>query len=191
MEPVTKQRIVGGLVLVALALIIIPLVIDFSQETTESSLEITVPAAPDEMKMTVMPLQEWSQKMDPAVDPQAEVVTPTMTPRPKPSAPVAAPVPAATAEQVSGVQSPAASSTEQWMVQAGSFTTEEKAKAFNDRLKGMGYPVFYVKGNDGGGESVFRVRVGPVPDRAGADGLLQRLKRDAKVDGLVMRYSSR
>ena len=76
------------------------------------------------------------------------------------------------------------------MVQAGSFTTEEKAKVFSDRLKGMGYPVFYLKGSDGAGESVFRVRVGPVPDRAGADGLLQRLKRDAKVDGLVMRYSS-
>lgn len=199
MEPVTKQRIVGGLVLAALALIIIPLVIDFSQKTTEKALEVTVPEAPDEMKMTVLPLDEWSQKIDPAVDPQAEVVTPTLTPRPKrPEAAVAMPVPTITQDKPAATavmpaekaieKQPATTSAEQWMVQAGSFTAEDKAKAFTDRLKGMGYPAFYQKGSDGTGATVFRVRVGPVADRAGADSLLQRLKRDAKVDGLVMHY---
>lgn len=198
MEPVTKQRIVGGLVLVALALIIIPLVVDFSQNTTEKALEVTVPEAPDEMKMTVLPLDEWSQKIDPAVNPQAEVVTPTLTPRPKqPEAAVTMPPtvtqdkPAATAAmpaEKAAVKQPGTTSADQWMVQAGSFTAEDKAKAFSDRLKGMGYPAFYQKGSDGSGAAVFRVRVGPVTDRAGAESLLQRLKRDAKVDGLVMHY---
>lgn len=198
MESVTKQRIVGGLVLVALALIIIPLVIDFSQKTTEKALEVTVPKAPDEMKMTVLPLDEWSQKIDPAVNPQAEVVTPTLTPRPKPpEAAVTMPPtvtqdkPAATAAipaEKAVEKQPGTTSADQWMVQAGSFTAEDKAKAFSDRLKGMGYPAFYQKGSDGSGAAVFRVRVGPVADRAGAESLLQRLKRDAKVDGLVMHY---
>ncbi|MBI3772132.1 MAG: SPOR domain-containing protein [Gammaproteobacteria bacterium] len=196
MEPVAKQRIVGGLVLIALALIIIPLMIDFSQNVAEKSFEVTVPAAPDEMKMTVLPLQDWSQKIDPAVDPQAEVVTPTLTPRPAPpqapetSVTQGKPATAAMPAEKAVTQSSPTAATEQWMVQASSFTAEDKAKAFSDRLKGMGYPAFYQKGNDAAGAAVFRVRVGPVADRAAADSLLQRLKRDAKVDGLVMRYSS-
>lgn len=206
MEPVTKQRVVGGLVLLALALIIIPLVVDFTQKTAENKLEVAVPAAPDEMKMKVLPLQDWSQKIEPEVNPQAEVVPPKLTPHTPPPvtvpvtpvAPAAAP---ATQEKAPPVAkqvdkaaaspgAPASASAEQWVVQAGSFSTEEKAKALSDRLKGMGYPAFLQKGSDNSGAVVYRVRVGPVADRTSADGLQQRLKRDAKIEGLVMHHQS-
>ncbi len=72
-----------------------------------------------------------------------------------------------------------------WVVQAGSFRDEANAMAVRDRLRRAGYPSFVTLSNDG---TVFRVRVGPMidKDQAGTvrDDVISLLGRDA----LVMPY---
>ena len=72
-----------------------------------------------------------------------------------------------------------------WVVQAGSFRDESNALAVRDRLRRAGYPSFVTLSDDA---SVFRVRVGPMIDKGQAgnvrDAVVDLLGRDA----LVMPY---
>jgi len=52
-----------------------------------------------------------------------------------------------------------------WVVQAGSFADEANAVAVRNSLRRAGYPSFVTPNDD---ESVFRVRVGPIIDKAQA-----------------------
>jgi len=54
-----------------------------------------------------------------------------------------------------------------WVVQAGSFREEVNALAVRDRLRRAGYPSFVTESDSGG--AVYRVRVGPMIDQARAD----------------------
>ena len=105
-----KQRLVGAIVLIALAVILIPMLLDFSRQGPAHTGEVEVPPAPDENTMQVLPLDVWSQKIEPEVDtspilqespttasessePEAESepkAKPEQKPGPAPSAPVVA-----------------------------------------------------------------------------------------------------
>ncbi|HGX93440.1 MAG TPA: hypothetical protein ENK35_09010 [Candidatus Tenderia sp.] len=91
MNQAKKQRLVGAVVLVALAVIIVPMILDFSRQDVAQRGDIEVPPAPDVNKMQVLPLNVWSKKIDPDVDPE-----PVMIEQPAAKA-VAAPVDSETA----------------------------------------------------------------------------------------------
>ena len=74
MEQAHKQRLVGGVVLLALGLIFIPLVLDFSSEDRSRIENAKIPPSPDAMKMEVLPLDVWSTKLDPEVSRDARIV---------------------------------------------------------------------------------------------------------------------
>ncbi len=67
MEQAHKQRLVGGIVLLALGLIFIPMVLDFSSEDRSQIENAEIPDKPAHLKMEVLPLDVWSQKSDPQV----------------------------------------------------------------------------------------------------------------------------
>ena len=74
MNQAKKQRLVGTVVLIALAVILIPMVLDFSRQDPAPSGEVEVPPAPDENKMKVLPLDVWSNKIDPVVKAEPIVI---------------------------------------------------------------------------------------------------------------------
>ena len=74
-----------------------------------------------------------------------------------------------------------------WIIQLGSFTDEENAQSLNIKLREAGYPAF-VEPLKRNGKTSYRVRVGPEIKRSEADKLLKKLKEKMKLDGIVVSY---
>ncbi len=174
MNPALRQRILGLLVLVALASVVLPLVLDFGGEAridTHSRL----PPAPD-IQPTPLP--------EPTV---AESQAPGSTPPPASSPAVdaqpqlfqLAPPDAATGTSTAGASSTGASATgiaaksipeepgldakglpASWVLQAGAFQDRINAQELRDRLLKGGHRAF-VQTSTAGGKPTHRVFVGP------------------------------
>jgi len=74
-----------------------------------------------------------------------------------------------------------------WIVQLGSFTEEDNAQSLNTKLRQAGYPSF-VEPVKKDGKISYRVRVGPEIKRSEADSLLKKLKDKMQLDGIVVSY---
>jgi len=73
-----------------------------------------------------------------------------------------------------------------WVVQAGSFAEQANALAVRDRLRRAGYPSFVTAPDDGVG--LFRVRVGPMIDRAVATDTQRAVASLTGRDALLVSY---
>ena len=82
-------------------------------------------------------------------------------------------------------EAPAAA--DRWTVQLGSFLKAENASALRKRLLDRGYPAFVETGPSARGE-VSRVLVGPMPDRGKARDSAAKLRREMKLEGIVVPY---
>ncbi|MEJ2180066.1 MAG: SPOR domain-containing protein [Gammaproteobacteria bacterium] len=74
-----------------------------------------------------------------------------------------------------------------WVVQLGSFSVEKNAIKLRDKLRKNGHASFvesYVRDN----KTSYRVRVGPELTRELANKLKIQLKKETKIDGLVMAF---
>ena len=74
-----------------------------------------------------------------------------------------------------------------WTVQLGSFLKAENASALRKRLRARGYPAFVETAPSARGE-VSRVLVGPMPDRGKAKDSAAKLRREMKLEGIVVPY---
>lgn len=74
-----------------------------------------------------------------------------------------------------------------YAVQVGSFTTRLNAERLTGELVESGFSAF-IFDDAVGGRDIWRVRVGTVSERADAEGLLQRLRDEASLDGLVVSH---
>jgi DedD protein len=74
-----------------------------------------------------------------------------------------------------------------WVVQLGSFSSEENARALNERLRKRGYSAF-VEPLKQDGEQVYRVRVGPELLRSEAQALRDRIRAETQLEGIVVSY---
>jgi DedD protein len=202
-DNLVKQRVVGAVVLVALAVIFIPILLEGpDEETGPRSLELPQPleemragrieplepvlVVPPEPVTTVV-IGEPADTATEAPEAVAEEVpvapeTPTAAesepepqspPTAEASAPPAAPAPAPV---VSG-----------WVIQVGAFGQEANAIALRDRLRKAGHTAFVERINVAG-NAVYRVRVGPYTERADAEAQLPALSRDAGLQGRVMSH---
>lgn len=80
-----------------------------------------------------------------------------------------------------------AAAADKWTVQLGSFLKVENASALRKRLRDSGYPAFVETGPSARGE-VSRVLVGPMPDRGEAKDSAAKLRREMKLEGIVVPY---
>lgn len=191
MDQSHKQRLVGAIVLVALGLIFIPTILDFSQDEPHPLASREMPEAPDVMKMEVLPLEIWSERIDPEIDSSQRIVeTPTPLTEPleepvavveeKPaSSPVAIEKPASKPDIPGGAMA--------WVVQVASFSDESKAFKLRDRLRTAGHATFVERYRANSGV-IYRVKVGPVLLRSEADKLKGQIATETKLNGLVMKY---
>ena len=103
-----------------------------------------------------------------------------VVPAPTPAKPTAAPpvvnrsVTQSTTSQSTASQS-GANTGEAWVVQVGSFSTEARAKEIAAQIKSKGQSAF-VTSVKVSGKTYYRVRVGPMAERAAADAALAKLK---------------
>lgn len=72
-----------------------------------------------------------------------------------------------------------------WAVQLGAFKTVDDANRLRGRLQAAGF-AGYVDRLAADGQTLWRVRAGPVVDRADADRLRERIKAQLRIDGMIV-----
>jgi len=177
MDRALKERIIGAVVLVAIAVLVVPIFLDGpSGDSFIVSESVTLPGQNDqEMKQQTIVLERDRTEPVPVAVRQEE--------EPKPvSAPVAtktAPAPKPTPQAVKAESPPAAaveteSATGMWAVQLGSFSSQENAERLAADLRKQGYAAFLSQLKKDS-NALHRVRVGPQKDRESAQSVAARL----------------
>lgn len=199
-----KQRLVGAVVLVALAVIFIPMLLPGKGDLSRGIDGSNIPPEPDYRFSAPVPAPEAPPMAaapslpvdDPSADEVQDKVAPGAPPvsaeKPAPASiepSTATPIkkataPKATASAALSEKSPQASG---WVVQVGSFSSQPNAKALCDKLRKQGYACF-VEAVQAPAEAVYRVRVGPTVSRATADKMRQKLQDATGLQGLVQAY---
>jgi DedD protein len=191
-----KQRMVGALVLLALAVIFLPMLLSRQDESRRVQVDAPeMPAAPEapstELQSVLVPEPQIlpdepvgldaAQSLEP---PEAPAVEEPAT-APKPAAASALPVtsaPAATPPEASS-KLDANSLPISWSVQLASLSSGDGAQKLQKTLRSQGYNA-YIRTFDG----MNRVFVGPLIERAEADRLRDQLNRQHKLNGFVVRF---
>ena len=213
MDQGLKERLVGAAVLVAIAVWLIPWVLDGPEgplETNGSALQL--PAAEEPMPMRTQTLR-LGDAAEPSAEPPTAAVQPLVaepappievppaestaaTPsaeseapavaavRPEPERAAPAASPPATAPKPPPKPAPAAAATGDWTVQLGSFSEEANARRLAQRVSTFGYKA-EVASLKSDGRTLYRVRVGPARSRAEADATASALKAHG-VDARVV-----
>jgi len=202
MDERLKQRLVGAVVLVAAAVIFVPMILESPPAPDEREPATADAGAPPSAADTggfssrIVPLAETGEPdggagtdtggaaatavpdaepvPEPAPGPEATVRAPPPEPAPPAEAADAAP-----AERV-GVSA--------WAVQVGSFARAENAATLLERIEARGYDAF-VETAPGEEGTVTRVLVGPALEREAADAARRDLEEAFGLRGLVVRYT--
>lgn len=180
MEISIKQRLVGAVVLVAAAVIILPMIFDGPRpdSTATRTVPLPLPASEPAVELDIDSGQPVSSAgaaiqsvpVQNAKSADARKTSPapatSVTGSDGSSAPT---TPTAAAESASPTvgDSPLASKPG-WAVQAGSFSDPDHAEALANRLQGKGLSAF-VQRHTAAGRTLYRVRVGPYPQRIDAE----------------------
>ena len=195
MDQGLKERLVGAAVLVAIAVWLIPWVLDGPEnpvETGPASLQLPAAQEPVPMRTQTLKLGEPPAAAQPAATPTekteapAETVVAAATQEPAQAAPTPAPASVATPPTTAPTPKPATTDTLRkpaapppavaatspvkgdWTVQLGSFGDEGNARRLADRASTFGYKAS-VASYKASGKTMFRVRVGSYGSKAQAD----------------------
>jgi DedD protein len=176
-----KQRMVGALVLLALAVIFLPML--FSRQDEAPNLVVDAPAMPvapapvfAELEPVIVPEPLLFEEPEPEPE-SIEVAPAPAQPVVSAPAPVAQPAPAPV-KRLDGNNLPIS-----WSVQLASLSSRPGAETLQKTLRSQGYNA-YIRTVDG----MNRVFVGPLIERAEADRLRDQLNRQHKLNGFVVRF---
>lgn len=206
-----KQRMVGALVLVALAVIFLPML--FSRQDEQRQVTVEAPAAPQPSAMPQVQIdpvavpepqalpqepvptdEEVAEEAAPAAPatPAAPAPTiPAQIARPATPPPVVKPIPAPAQPITSATSKPDTTQSRvdanglsvSWSVQLASLSSRASAESLQKNLRSQGYNA-YIRSADGKN----RVFVGPLIERAEADRLRDLLSRQQNLKGFVVRF---
>ena len=190
-----KQRLVGAIVLVALGVIFIPVLLEGPEQTLVPEME----ALPEPIdRQLSKPLNAFPAPDAIPVEPDESIVLSDPEPEPEPADETRIEEPSAPVEPVSQPEplSPPPAPEEKpikqgplgsWVVQAGSFSSEQNALRLRDKLREADF-VTQVEKAWVGGKSHYRVRVGPFLERADAEKSRKQLLDKFTIKGRVLSY---
>jgi DedD protein len=206
MEPILKQRLIGAIVLVSLAVIFIPIILegpddewtprshsipDKPQMDYRADVELALPPETLEVEeaVAVEVLSQEQAKSEPAAPSKTKAVeVPLPVPKPKPvKPPEPARVEPALPAKTAAAAVPETQSLKGWFVQVGSFGQEMNASGLRDRLVAAGYPV-RLQAVELGKKHAYRVMVGPSASRADAEKLAASLLSGQRLKGMVIEH---
>lgn len=203
MDERLKHRLIGAAVLVSLGVIFIPMVLDNAGTGEDAIVSSNIPPKPSaQFSSRVVPVGEPASRIQseplspatveadgiygalptegPAAEPEASPALPAIVDvPPKPDPPTASEAAPAAPAVAAGVTA--------WAVQLGSFSNAQNAIALRDRLRGLGYTAFVESAPDSS-RSMTRVFVGPELLRGEAVQVLEKLRTETKLKGIVVRY---
>lgn len=200
MRESVKQRIIGVLVLVALAAVFVPVLFDLEpRQRIDTGTEI--PPSPDIEPVTIpepeqvagieapKPAEQAFLPPEPEQDAEAapgadEAGESEPEPESEPAAPAPAPSPAEVPESGLGDDD----LLDAWVVQVGSFAEAASAEELVARLKKDGYKA-YNRSAVSAGKPVNRVFVGPVVSKAQAEEYKRAIDSKLGVSALVLEFA--
>lgn len=195
MEITVKQRLAGAIVLIALGVIFIPMLLDGAGMKEKDRLELRMPPKPKydfprhieelplpepaEEDVPEKPAATVSESASPARRPRPEKTEQTVKAAPKAEEPLKEESP----PTVPANRNPALDS---YVIQVGSFGDRKNALLLRDKLRKAGFTA-YVESVTSQGKVMTRVKVGPVVKREEAESLLQRLDKQMKLQGQIIK----
>ncbi len=189
MDGQLKQRIVGAVVLVAVAVIAIPMFLDGGSYAPPPAPSRDIAPMPPDLAPPAAPAlpPDVAAEIDRGLDADASELAESLPddtvgaaeipPAPSPSAP----------EPVASAPAAPPASRDDWVVQLGSFSSKDNATALVDKLKGRDFHAFVLPLAGSGRQPAYRVRVGPTATRQEAERLHARLTMEFSIQGMVMR----
>ncbi len=202
-----KHRIVGAIILVSLAVIFVPMILDEREPPPEikgiseipERSEPSEPSGASDTKVMVSPVagmkqaksgeqakekEKEKEKSDTALG-GVPVKSGDTKPRlVKKSAPKNN---AQDAKKNLKVSTGAKTVKEGWVVQVGTFSNSENAKRLRDKLKKYGHLASLERITLNGGEAL-RLRVGPFRNKSLASKTQAQIRKDIGVQGVVLAY---
>jgi DedD protein len=207
MEQKLKQRRVGAIILVSLAVIFIPIILE-GPDDEWSPRNPSIPEAPRmdygvDMELALPPVETAEpgepESLEPA-EPEAPAAVPAVVPPvAQPAEPVKSePPPAKPAPSPAPAPAPVATTADKktdslpvpppgWYIQVGSFSQRMNAEGLRDRLTAAGHTTRLQTINIGKAQ-VYRVLVGPATSRAIAEQQNSRLEKQQQIKGMVIEY---
>lgn len=158
MDKTLQQRIVGAIVLVALGVIFIPALLDGSGYKSRHQKMVEIPPKPTFPSAN----QERVTPIPTPIDKRKKVIEEKN--KKKPAKPI-----------------------QSWALQVGTFDKESNAIAFRDRLRKKKL-IAYVESAKVDDKKSFRVRIGPELDRERLEKLKDKLKKEQKIDGFIVKH---
>jgi len=174
MDRALKERVIGAIVLVVLAILVVPVFLDGpsgESETVQQSVSLPGQNQQDRQTQTIVLERDRTEPV-----PAANGKRDTAAPAKDNLAAAAKERPVATREASATAASDDAqeSTTGMWAVQLGSFSKKANAEKLAAELRTQGYAAFLSQLKTSGG-ALHRVRVGPQKDRDSAASVAARL----------------
>jgi DedD protein len=174
-EPL-KRRLVGAFVLVSLAVIFLPMLLE------EQSPEVHIGGSNIPPPPATLQGADFQSSVTPLA--AAEPLIPSLV--------VAGETPAGVASGAGEPSFPSGSEAVRtgltaWVVQVASLASQANAEKLAADLRGKGHSTF-LEPIRTDGRTLFRVRVGPEADRSRADRVLEDIRHQFGIQGQVVRY---
>lgn len=203
-----KHRIIGAIIIVSLAVIFVPMILDRHPSPDPSTVgDIPAPTPESENKVVVTPVPPPTSAKSSAPPVEApKVATAPSVPKPEPTAPkassdkpVAPPAKTAMKESSSAPAKPASKPAPKtpepkaaevksgWVVQVGTFASASNATRLEEQLKKHGHVVTRERITRDGANAL-RLRVGPFKDKALALKAQGQIQKETGVLGVVLAY---
>jgi len=198
-----KQRVTGAVVLIALAVIIVPLILDFRQDYDRGITSTNIPPRPDDFKVEVFTFDKAAAIKVPELAPE-KVVQASDKQQDEVPAQVESSDQASESQQDvrvrvtemrnrlsdskdGSVAAAGQAKAEAWVVQLASLSREANALALQERVRKLGLHAFTVRSQNDG-KTIYRVLVGPELLRSNAELQRQKLLDEVKLSGMVVKY---
>jgi DedD protein len=197
MDQNIKNRLVGIIVIFALAVIFLPMILDGSGVHKEN-FQVIVPPQPDvasdpefdsrivELNAKVEAIPELEQRFvdevsgDNALPADSQTASKTeIKPEPAPATP---------GKSDENETQPAKSGGASWVLQVGSYQDRKKALAQRDKLRKSNIAAVFIEQFNADNKPSYRVRLGPFVSRDQARVAQNKIKAKHNINGIIMQY---
>jgi DedD protein len=198
MDQNIKNRLVGIIVIFALAVIFLPMILDGSGVNKEK-LEVVIPPQPvvnanPEFEAKVIELKQQTEAI-PLLEPQfadenstENKITREATANAVVSSKSTAKTDASPVETENDLEPIARTGGDSWVLQVGSFEDRGKALAQRDKLRKSNIAAVFIEQYTNNSKSSYRVRLGPFISREQTRVAQNKIKAKHDIDGIIMKY---
>jgi DedD protein len=181
MDQNIKNRLVGIIVIFALAVIFLPMILDGSGVNKEK-LEVVIPPQPvvsanPEFEAKVIKLKQQTDAI-PLLEPQFADENSTENRITRET----------TADTAVLSESTSRVGGDSWVLQVGSFQDRSKALAQRDKLRKSNIAAVFIEQFTSDNKSSYRVRLGPFISRDQTRVAQNKIKAKHDIDGIIMKY---